>query len=210
MVASQPGLRWQEQLHRYQTPLIIAVSTFALGILFGVMAVGTLTPADKASLVAYLHRFIAGQASTPEGSSLFSRAVVDNLKVLGLLYVLGISVAGMPLVALVVFFRGFVLGFAMGFVTTTMAWQGVWFGVVVVGLQSVFMVPATMLVAAGALGFSWSLVAPRSTTVRHSVLEQFVGLTFLVVAMGAVVVVGSACETLVAPFLVHLLRNWGI
>lgn len=210
MVVSQPGLRWQEQLRRYHTPLIIAVSTFALGILFGVMAIGTLTPADKGALLAYLHRFIAVQASASQGTSLFSRAVVDNLKVLGLLYVLGISVAGMPFVALVVFFRGFVLGFALGFLTTTMAWQGVWFGIIAVGLESVFIVPATMLVAAGALGFSWTLVAPRGSGVRHSVLEQFVGLTLLVVAMGAVVVVGSACETVVSPLLVHLLRNWGI
>lgn len=210
MVMSQPGLRWQEQVRRYQTPIIIAVSTFALGILFGVMAVGTLTASDKLSLVAYLHRFITIRASLPGSTPLFTRAVVDNLKVLGLLYVLGISVAGMPLVALVVFFRGFVLGFALGFLTTTMAWQGVWFAVVAVGLQSIFIVPATMLVAAGALRFSWSLVAPRTAGARHDVLEQFVALTLLVVAMGAVVVVGSACETVVSPFLVHLLRNWGI
>lgn len=210
MVMPHPGLRWREQLHRYQTPLIIAVSTFALGILFGVMAVSTLTAADKVSLVAYLHRFITVGASLPTVTPLFSRAVVDNLKVLGLLYVLGISVAGMPLVALVVFFRGFVLGFALGFLTTAMAWQGVWFAVIGVGLQSIFLVPATMLVAAGALKFSWSLVAPRDTGNRHGVLEQFVALTLLVVAMGAVVVVGSACETVVSPFLIHLLRNWGI
>ncbi len=210
MVVSQPGQKLWKQVHRYQTPLIVAISTFCLGILFGVMAVGTLSPADKTSLVTYLHQFITTTSAGLPVSPLLTRAIVENLKVLGLLYVLGISVAGMPLVALVVFFRGFVFGFAMGFLTTTMAWQGVWFGMVAVGLQSIFIVPATMLVAAGALGFSWSLVAPRNATSLPSVLEHFAGLTLLVIAMGAVVVVGSASETVVSPFLVHLLRNWGI
>lgn len=210
MVTARPGWVLENQFRRYRTPLFIAIATFGLGAVFGSMAISTLTVADKALLMDYVHRFIVLEAARPVGPALFTSALANNLKLLGLIYIMGVSVAGMPLVPIVLFFRGFVAGFAVAFLTTTMAWQGIWLTVITIGLQSLFIVPATLLTSAVALGFSWSLIFPQTRSANQSVLQNFVAFTILVALMGMVAVVGTACETAVAPFLLHLLGTWGI
>jgi stage II sporulation protein M len=210
MLATSSSLAFTTQFKRYRSSLMIAIATFGLGAVFGGLAIGTLTMADKAMLLNYVHRFIQVESHAPVGFALFTRTLINNLKLLGLLYILGVSVAGMPLVPVVLFFRGFVAGFAVGFLATSMAWQGIWLSVVTVGLQSLFIVPAILITSAFALNFSWNLVSPKSRDAGPAILEQFAVFTVFVALMGLVMVVGTALESGVAPFLMHLLSNWGI
>lgn len=205
-----PGNRLQEHFGRYNTQLYVALATLLVGGLFGVLAIGTLSPADKLSLLAYLRRFLDIEALAPTYHHIFQRALVDNLKVLGLLYLLGVSVAGMPLVLVVVFFRGFVVGFAAAFLVTSMHWQGVAVGLLTMGLANVFVLPALMLVATVALGFSWDLISPRARQEGPGIGRGFAFFTGLVAVMAAVTLVGTVLESYASPLLLHLFSTWGI
>ncbi|AUW93539.1 MAG: stage II sporulation protein M [Sulfobacillus thermosulfidooxidans] len=210
MHSEAPTSILEDYLAQYLTPVYIAVATMAVGILFGVLAVGTLTPADKLSLVGYLRHFIDIQTSTPTYHGVFRQALTANLKLLGLLYLLGVSVAGMPLVMVALFFRGFVLGFSAAFVLMSFHWQGAGLAAITMGLQNVFIVPAIVIVGGVALGFSWQLISTKGRAARSTLSQRFAAFTTLVVAMSFVVLVGTALEAYAAPFLMHLLSGWGI
>ena len=124
---------------------------------------------------------------------------------LGLLYVLGVSVAGLPLVLVLLFFRGFVLGFSVGFLVETLRVQGMLVTVAAIGLQDLFLLPALALAGAGALSFSWQLISPRHRNQPHAVLQGFAAFTGLVLSLSLVVVVGTAIETYAGPLLLHLM-----
>ncbi len=200
----------EEYLARYLTPVYIAVAALAVGILFGVLAVGTLTPADKISLMSYLRHFIAFETAAPTYHGVFRPALTDNLKLLGLLYLLGVSVAGMPLVLIALFFRGFVLGFSVAFILGALHWQGLGLAAVTVGLQNLFIIPAVVIVGGVALGFSWQLLSAKGRAARSSLSQRFAAFTTLVLAMGLVVLVGTVLEAYAGPFLMHWLSPWGI
>ncbi len=205
-----PGNRLQAHFGRYTTQLYVAGTALLVGALFGVLAIGTLSVSDKLALLAYIRRFLDVEALAPTYHHIFQRALADNLKVVGLLYLLGVSVAGMPLVVVLVFFRGFVLGFASAFLVTSMHWQGVGVGLATIGLSNIFMLPALVLVAAVALGFSWDLISPKTRHDAPHVGRGFAFFTGLVVVMAAVTLVGTALESYASPFLLHLLSNWGV
>ncbi|NMP21135.1 stage II sporulation protein M [Sulfobacillus harzensis] len=205
-----PGNRIQQHFGRYTPQLYIALATLLVGILFGVLAVGTLSMADKLSLLGYLRRFLNLEAQAPTYHHIFRQALADNLKVLGLLYLLGVSVAGMPLVMVIVFFRGFVLGFASAFLVTAMQWQGAGVGLATIGLTNIFVLPALVIAASVALGFSWDLISPKRRQEGVELARGFAFFTGLVVVMAAVTLVGTALESYASPFLLHFLSNWGV
>ena len=210
MSATRPTSVLDEYLTHYLTPVYIAVAALAIGVLFGVLAIGTLTPADKLSMLAYLRHFIAVETSAPTYRGIFQPALANNLKLLGLLYLLGVSVAGMPLVLIALFFRGFVLGFSTAFILASLQWQGLGLALVAIVLQNLFIVPAVVIVAGVALGFSWQLISVKGRAARTSLSQRFAGFTTLVLAMGLVVLVGTVLEAYAGPFLMHLLSAWGI
>ncbi|WP_028963073.1 stage II sporulation protein M [Sulfobacillus thermosulfidooxidans] len=210
MVTAHPATIWDEYLRHYWTPVYIATAAFAVGVLFGVLAIGTLTPADIFSLETYLRHFVDLETTSPTYHGVFQPALTNNLKILGLLYILGVSVAGMPLVVVALFFRGFVVGFSAAFMISSLHWQGIVLTLITIVLQNVFIVPALIIVGGVALGFSWQLIATRSPAAKHSLAQRFGAFTTLVLAMGLVMVVGTFLEAYGAPFLMHLLGQWGI
>ncbi|PSR24167.1 MAG: stage II sporulation protein M [Sulfobacillus acidophilus] len=205
-----PGNRLQAHFGRYTIQLYLVLAALAVGVLFGILAIGTLSVADKLSLLAYLKRFVDVEAAGPTYHHVFRSALTQNLKLIGLMYVLGISVAGMPLVLLVIFFRGFVLGFAADFLVAGMHWTGVTLGLVTIGLQSVFLLPALVLAGAVALGFSWDLVSPATRHDAPHLGRHFAFFTGLVMVMAAVTLVGTSLEAYASPFLMHIGARWGI
>ncbi len=209
-MVTAPGNRLQAHFGRYTTHLYLVIAAMLVGVLFGVLAVGTLSVADRLSLMSYVKQFVDLEASSPTYRHVFQPALAQNLKLLGLLYVLGVSVAGMPLVLLVVFFRGFVLGFAATFLVQGLQWRGAAIGTATMGIASVFLLPALVIAAAVALGFSWDLISPAARRKGPGVGKAFAFFTGLVIVMAAVTLVGTALESYVSPFLLHLLGHWGM
>lgn len=202
-MVTAPGNLFQEHFGRYTMPLYVVMASLGVGLLFGVLATGTLSIADRVVLVDYIHKFLGVEAVGPVLHGIFAQALAANLKIVGLVYLLGVSVAGMPIVVALVFFRGFVVGFSASFVVSTMHWHGVLLGIVAIGLDNVFMLPALLIVAAVSLGFSWQLVRPKNRAV--SLGKGFAFFTGLVVVMAAVTLVGTVLESYGAPILIHAL-----
>ncbi len=209
-MVTAPGNPLQAHFGRYTSQLYIVIAALATGLLFGVLAINTLTPADKLSLIAYLKRFIDLEAAAPTYAHVFPGALAQNLKLLGILYLLGVSVAGMPLVLIAVFFRGFVVGFTADMLVVGLHWHGVALGLVTVGLESIFLLPALVLAATVAMGFSWDLISPAIRHQAPHLGKSFGFFTGLMIVMGAVTLVGTLLEAYVSPLAMHLMGGWGI
>ncbi len=211
MMTMRPITIWDEYFRQYLTPIYMASAMFIVGMVFGALAIETLTRADILSLSRYIHHFITIETSTtPPYATIFQPALIGNLKILGLFYILGISVAGMPLVLVALFFRGFVLGFTGAFLISSLHWQGVVLAIITLVLQNIFILPALILVSGVALGFSWQLIATKGQTERSSLVQKFGAFTTLVILMALVIIVGSAVEAYGSPFLIHIAGRWGI
>ncbi|MCY0882177.1 MAG: stage II sporulation protein M, partial [Firmicutes bacterium] len=129
---------WQQ--HRREFLLIGAL--FGIGAVFGILAIGTLPVSEHVQLVQYMQKFLLWQNHSSQESALFRPLVQANLKLLALVYVLGISVVGLPIIGFIVFFRGFVIGFAATLLISTWKWAGLGLMIVSMGLSDLFFIPA--------------------------------------------------------------------
>jgi|BEDMetMinimDraft_2_1075160.scaffolds.fasta_scaffold03821_2 stage II sporulation protein M len=209
-----PGLgggRWADWWARHQTYGILVLATFVFGGIAGALALDALGGADRLALVALVKSFLnLVSERSPANIDLLGIALLTNLKVLGLIYVMGVSVAGLPLILLAIFFRGFVLGFAVGFLLGTLHSVGMGLALIAVVLPNLVLVPAWLATGTGGVAFSWQLLAQRNRLASWRLSEAFLQYT-VVALVGAVEVgVGSALQALLAPTVLHWLAPWGL
>lgn len=211
MLARTRGVVWVDWWERHQTYAAMVLGAFVLGSFVGALALNALVPAERLGLLelvkGFLTTVIARQVASP---TVFGTALVQNLKVLGLIYILGVSVAGFLLVLLAVFFRGFVLGFSVGFFLSSLHGIGLAVALIAVVIPNLALVPAWLAAGAGGLAFSWQLIS-RSTRLSSQRLPQLFVQYTAVVAIGVgLVALGSVLQGFMAPTLLHWMGPWGI
>lgn len=184
--------------------LMIGIGIFAAGLLFGALASQVLTVPERSALAAAVQRWVAFEAVHRFDPVLFRQVLAENLRSLGLLYLLGISIAGLPLILAVLFFRGFVIGFALAFLTGNVAAGAVSVTVGQVVAQNCFLAPVLLAQGALALAFAWRLIAARPGERRRSLWPGFAGYTGISVVLAAGVAWASAVEAFLAPLLLSL------
>ncbi|MED4959249.1 stage II sporulation protein M, partial [Paenibacillus macerans] len=100
-----------------QTPLYVFVAVlFLMGVVFGALMVNALTLEQQQDLSRYFGDFFL---SINEGGTEFQlmsywEVAVLHLKWLGLIWLLGLSVIGLPGILILDFLKGVLIGFTVG------------------------------------------------------------------------------------------------
>lgn len=149
--------------------LYIFVSVlFFMGVIFGAIIVNSMTISQKEDLYYYLSQFF-GQLSDGKqasASDMFGQSIFHNAKYLGLMWILGISVIGMPIIFIMIFLKGIVVGFTVGFLVNQMGISGFFLSFVSVLPQNVLLIPAYLIMGTCAIAFSLKLI--RQLFVKRS------------------------------------------
>ena len=93
---------------------------------FRAAVVNSLSFSQKEDLYYYLSQFF-GQVSTGKmvtSNDLFIQSFFHNSKFISLMGPLGISVIGLPIILILLFIKGMVVGFTVGFLVNQMGWNG--------------------------------------------------------------------------------------
>lgn len=204
--------RWNSQIHQHLADRLgsyfFVVVLFVVGVVFGAVAVRALTFSQKQELLSFLQQFFSTGVAAPQGSAAFLRTLLTNLQTLGLAWVMGLLVFGLPVIILLVFFQGFVLGFSVGFLVHQMAYKGLLFAFCSVLPHNLLLVPANLFVAATALHFILLTLKPQRYSRTVSYWQRFLqysrhGLLAVVVVFAA-----SIIETWFSPLLLRLIARF--
>src|SRR5699024_2812309 len=97
-----------------------------------------------------------------------------HTKYLLLLFVLGLSVIGLPIVWVLLFLKGLVVGFSVGFIVNQLGIKGLALASVAIAPQNLFIIP--IYVAAGSISMIFSLTLLSklfSNRLSYSILPPF-------------------------------------
>ncbi|PTX50884.1 stage II sporulation protein M [Melghirimyces profundicolus] len=201
-------IRQAFQLHlQNQMPLYLFVGVlFVMGVIFGAVIVNTLSPVQKENLLTYLGHFFKGldQDSIADPKTAFQHSLGNHFKILGLMWLLGVSVIGMPFIFVLIFLKGLVVGFTVGFLVSQLSWDGLWFSFLAVVPHNLLIVPALMIVAVGGIAFSLLMARNRLIHRRGTIYPQFLSYSILVTIMACVLVLSSFFEAYVSPVLMRM------
>jgi stage II sporulation protein M len=189
---------------------IFCLVIFSIGIIFGALAIRALRDDQKAELIDYLQVFLRGLVRTGQpqgGTTVLKQSLGTQLKTAGFIWLLGLTVIGLPAVALAVFMRGFIVGFTVGFLVQQLGYKGIVFVVFSVLPQNLIAVPAILIIGASALSFSLLLVGARLQHRRFQFLEEFAGYSALALGACLALVGASLIEAFIAPVFIKLLAG---
>jgi stage II sporulation protein M len=189
---------------RYLVYLLVGV-LFAAGSLFGALAATSLSPGQEAGVSGEVRSFVTAVKAGEFGSRAeVTRAALlrDVVRTAGLCWLLGLSVVGLPLVLVVVFSRGFLLGFTVAALVRELAAGGLAVALVGILPQSLVSVPATVVAGVAAVSFALAVATERSLG-RGGFWRGFGGYTALLSATGLALAAGAVIEGYVAPVLLQ-------
>ncbi len=178
---------------------------FLMGIVFGAVIVNSLSLTQKEELAVYLSRFF-GQVSEGQfatSSEMFDQSFTHYVKYIGLMWLLGLTIIGLPIVLIMLFLKGIVVGFTVGFLVNQMSWKGFLLAFVSVFPQNILAVPAMIVVGATSLTFSLRLMRQLLMKRRTElILPPFIRFTALVICSLGVLFVAAWFEAYLSPGLI--------
>jgi stage II sporulation protein M len=193
----------KENMHLYMFVSIL----FVMGVVFGALMVNALTLEQKQDLSRYLGSFF--QTISLGGENTVRPSLMQtfgfHFKWIMLLWLLGVSVVGLPLILVLDFLKGLLVGFTVGVLISQYSWNGMLFVLVSVAPQNILIVPILMICSVAAISFSIYIVKHRFLQKTNgSAAPTFASYTSLALSLITVLFAVSLFETYVSPIMI----NW--
>lgn len=193
-------------LEENRTIYVFTTVLFLIGIIFGAIIVNSLSLTQKHDLYIYLSQFF-GQVSEgelAESSAIFAQSFTHYAKYFGLMWILGLSIIGLPVILILLFLKGVVVGFTVGFLVNQMGMPGFFLSFVSIMPQNFILVPAFIIVGTASISFCLKMVRQQfMKRTNIPIFPQFFKYSILIFGVGGALAFASIFEAYVSPVLMR-------
>ncbi|WP_053219327.1 stage II sporulation protein M [Virgibacillus senegalensis] len=184
---------------------------FLIGIIFGAVIVNSMNFAQKQDLFFYLERFFGQmtEGTIADSQEILKSSIFYHLKYLLLLFILGLSIIGLPVIWVMLFVKGLVVGFSVGFFVNQMGLKGLLFAAASIAPQNLLIIPAYLI--AGSLAMIFSLALLRKLFSRRSqqpILQPLAKYSVSFVTLLIFVAAASIVESFVTKPAMQQVIEW--
>lgn len=181
-----------------------------MGVIFGAIIVNSLHNELKQDLLFYLKQFFSQvqKDNIGEPSTIFRESYFTQLMYIGIIWLLGISIIGLPIILILLFLKGVVVGFTVGFLVDQMGVKGFFLAIVSVLPQNLIVMPIYIFISTISIGFSIQLIKQlfiKKNT--ESILPDLVRYTFTFIVLGGILLLSSSIEGYLSPYLMKMIIN---
>lgn len=150
---------------------IIVLAVFTAALAAGALSVGKLSQEENSEIVTYLtESFNSLEQNGPAGGALFAAAFVNNLKWAAIVWLSGLCIVGFPFIAAAVGFKGYSLGFTMGYFISQYQMKGFLFCLRAVVVQNLIFIPFLCMLGVVAVSHGIRRFAERKNFEKKRVL----------------------------------------
>ena len=181
--------------------------TFVLGVSAGAFTVNGLSVIQRDELNNYFQGFLQLlNNQTIEGSELFSYGLVENMKLVGLLWLLGLTIIGIPFIFLIISVKGFIIGFSSGFIINALGIKGLLFSAFSLLPKEIIIVPCLIAIGVNGIRFSIYIARRKSTNeISKGIKTSFISNCLVTVLFTCIILVGIALDAYVTPVMVRII-----
>lgn len=183
---------------------IIITLVFLIGIFLGVMFINNLKEEQKSEIITYIETYIDAfkQRDSNSNITLLQNNIKDNIILALIIWFIGSTIVGIPIVFGIIAFRGFCLGYTISGLTIVFGvTKGVAFTAISLILQNILFIPAIISLGVSSLKAYKSIYSDkRKENIKLELIRHtaFSGIVLLVLILSAIV------ETQIST---NLLRN---
>lgn len=184
---------------------LLVGSCFLIGLFFGFLGMNSLEQNQTSSLSKFFEEGLLHFEENFNFSASARQALLKNIVNLSKIFLMGLTIIGLPLVLVIIFTRGFVLGFTIEFLLREKAWRGGVLALLAVLPPNLLSLPAYILGAVIAINFSLYLI--RGQGQRNIKMSQCF-LEYLLIMLGlGILMLGSALiEGYFSPIFIRLFQ----
>ncbi len=149
----------ENHLHEYSSYYIFHTVLLFMGVVFGAILVNSLNVTQKEDLFYFINEFFSQvkQDQMVEAKEIFFHSLSYNVKYTGLMWIMGLTMIGLPLILILLFLKGMIVGFTIGFFVQQMGWKGFFLSVASIVPQNIIILPVFIVVAVVSVSFSLQL-----------------------------------------------------
>jgi stage II sporulation protein M len=176
-----------EHIRQYWVIYLTLSSVYLAGIIFGAIGVGALDRTEATQLSSFLDNLLGSQPKGLDSGFLLQLAREQFIIMAGI-WILGLTVIGTPLIFLIVFTRGFILGFTMSFIIGVKGFWGLGLVLISVLIPAIAGIPLLLFGAGLATIFSFLLLKGKQA--GESLRREFMyySLATILVSLGSIIV----------------------
>lgn len=181
-----------------------------MGVIFGAIIVNSLSFTQKNDLYAYLSLFF-GQVEAGEFASskeMLKHTFVHYIKYISLMWLLGLSVIGLPIIFILLFIKGIVVGFTVGFLVNQMGFNGFLLSFVTILPQNIILIPIFIIIATNAISFSLRIWRQVTRRIHQPIMHDFIRYGIVLVIAGILMAGVSVYEAFLSPSMMKTVYNW--
>jgi stage II sporulation protein M len=139
---------------------IFTFSIFIIGILMGHFTINGLLLEQKQELQNYIQGFMKiFDIEKVDNIEVFNVSLFREVKQVVVLWALGASIIGIPLIFMIVFFRGFTLGFTLGIIGSALGSKGLFTILSIILLKELLIVTVLMSLSVNGIVFSTDIIS---------------------------------------------------
>ena len=171
------------------------------GGIFGVLLASSLNLDQQQVLEQDVLQYLRFMQAGPDmaGSVSVWSYFSSHIKWLLLLWLLGITVIGLPGVLILIFLKGAIVGFSIGTFIVQFGWKGIIFSAAAFGLQNIIIIPAMIIVTAAAMSYAIQFVQLRVLKQQTNESPQLIQFTSVSAAMLGLFLFAALLETYISP-----------
>lgn len=190
----------------------IVIFVFLIGITSGAFTVNAISPNQIGGLAEYIENFIN---STGSGTDIDVDKVAILLEGLRqycgfafIVWFLGLSYVGIPMIVIAFGLKGFLLGFTTGFIVSSYGARGFLFILMCILPQNLIYIPCITIIVIIALENAMSSYKQRKSPVsRQYRNKNFTSYTIKILMVTIVLMIGILYETFIAPLFLNIFSS---
>ena len=177
---------------------ILTSLLFIIGLFIGVMIINNCTETQSSEITVYLNEFITKFKTTQSinKSELVLTSIKNNIILSLIIWLAGTTVIGIPIVLIVIMFRGLVLGYTIAAITLTLGTtKGIFFCLVSIFIQNLLFIPAVLTIGVSSIKLYKSIMKDRKI---ENVKMEIIRHTIIAIIMSLILCVSSLLENTIS------------
>ncbi len=181
---------------------------FAIGVSAGAFTVNGLSTVQREELMDYFKGFLnLIDNQKIESNELLRISVFENLKIVLVIWILGVSIIGIPFIFVVIGVKGFITGFSSAFIIDTLGAKGGLFTLFTFFPKEVIVIPCIIAIGVRALNFSKTIInnKSRKSLAKENLKTNFISYSIITVLYCVFLIPAILLESYITPILIKMI-----
>lgn len=187
---------------------IIITIMFLIGLVLGIISINKIDENGKNQVINYIQGFIENVKENSEISSVdvLKNSIKNNLYITIILWFLGSTIIGMPLIFIVIIYKGYSIGYSLAAVIATLGiGKGVLFIIPNMVLKYILYIPCILTIAVSGIKLYKVIIEDRR---RENIRVKILQHTFLSLMAFCILIISSIIESSISINIMKSVINY--